>query len=223
MRRNMHFLYERSVLLENLNAVFGADLDGVGGYSGMALFWSMMVGLGVGGVSVGMFHLLRHAFFKALLFLGAGSIIHGCHEEQDIRKMGGLRHRMPITAFTFLIGAVSLAGLPPLGGFFSKDEILYETFHEGHTLLWLIAGVASLLTAIYMFRLVFLTFHGERRRDAPESSHPAPSHLHDAPPAMALVLVVLAIGSVVALERCLDCCTKTRLVVAVHVNPRSSG
>jgi NADH-quinone oxidoreductase subunit L len=120
--------------------------------------------------------------------------------------MGGLKGYLPITYWTFVIGSLAIAGVPGLAGFFSKDEILYETFREGHWILWTMAAITSLLTATYMFRLVFLTFHGDTRF-APHAapSHPAPSHvapgdlhLHDAPPAMALVLVVLAIGSAVA-------------------------
>ena len=187
-----------TALMAGTIALVQNDIKRVLAYSTVSQLGLMFLAMGVGAFSAGIFHLYTHAFFKALLFLGSGAVIHALHGEQDIRNMGGLKRHLPVTYWTFLIGALAIAGVPFLSGFFSKDEILYETFHEGHTLLWLIAGVASLLTAIYMFRLVFLTFHGERRRDAPEPSHPAPSHLHDAPPAMALVLVVLAIGSVVA-------------------------
>jgi NADH-quinone oxidoreductase subunit L len=124
--------------------------------------------------------------------------------------MGGLRKELPITFWTFVIGAVAIAGIPPLAGFFSKDEILFETFVEGHQILWVVGAITALLTATYMFRLVFLTFWGERRHDAPAADdahahapaaahgHGSGSHLHDAPPAMALALIVLAIGSVAA-------------------------
>jgi NADH-quinone oxidoreductase subunit L len=168
----------------------------------------MFLAMGVGAWGAGIFHLYTHAFFKALLFLGSGAVIHALHGEQDIRNMGGLRKYLPITYWTFLIGSLAIAGVPFLSGFFSKDEILYETFHEGHTILWTIGALTSLLTATYMFRLVFLTFHGERRgkvahtehSDGEEHpAHPAhPGHLHDAPPAMAFALVILAIGSVLA-------------------------
>jgi NADH-quinone oxidoreductase subunit L len=174
--------------------------------------------MGMGAFAAGIFHLYTHAFFKALLFLGSGAVIHALHGEQDIRNMGGLKEALPITYWTFLVGALAIAGVPGLSGFFSKDEILFETFAAGHWILWIIGAVTSLLTATYMFRLVFLTFHGEQRHRAPATehpedqepaahgapshlapSHPAPSHrLHDAPPAMAIVLVVLAIGSVLA-------------------------
>jgi NADH-quinone oxidoreductase subunit L len=188
----------------------------------------MFLAIGVGAFGAGIFHLYTHAFFKACLFLGSGAVIHALHGEQDIRNMGGLKAGLPITYWTFLIASLAIAGVPGLAGFFSKDEILFETFAHGHTILWTVGILTSLLTATYMFRLVFLTFHGERRHDAPApqqpeeeepvahevsaSAHgtpaiPAPSHhepsshgghLHDAPAAMALALVLLAAGSVVA-------------------------
>jgi NADH-quinone oxidoreductase subunit L len=179
------------------------DIKRVLAYSTVSQLGLMFLAMGVGAFGAGIFHLYTHAFFKALLFLGSGAVIHALHGEQDIRNMGGLKRFLPITYWTFLIGSLAIAGVPFLSGFFSKDEILYETFREGHTALWVIGAVTSLLTATYMFRLVFLTFHGERKEpshhapsDAP--SHPAPSHLHDAPPSMAMVLIVLAIGSVLA-------------------------
>jgi NADH-quinone oxidoreductase subunit L len=184
------------------------DIKRVLAYSTVSQLGLMFLAMGMGAFGAGIFHLYTHAFFKALLFLGSGAVIHALHGEQDIRNMGGLRRYLPITYWTFLIGSLAIAGIPGLAGFFSKDEILYETFHAGHWILWTMAAVTSLLTATYMFRLVFLTFHGERRHDehlAPSHlapSHLAPpasaSHLHDAPPAMALVLIVLAIGSAVA-------------------------
>jgi NADH-quinone oxidoreductase subunit L len=195
------------------------DIKRVLAYSTVSQLGLMFLAMGVGAFGAGIFHLYTHAFFKALLFLGSGAVIHALHGEQDIRNMGGLKRYVPVTYWTFLIGSLAIAGVPFLSGFFSKDEILYETFHGGHTLLWLMAAVTSLLTATYMFRLVFLTFHGERREGAigdhdgasphglgasshgvGASSHRVGvgSHLHDAPPAMALVLVILAVGSVVA-------------------------
>jgi len=188
----------------------------------------MFLAMGVGAFGAGIFHLYTHAFFKACLFLGSGAVIHALHGEQDIRNMGGLKAGLPITYWTFLIGSLAIAGVPLLAGFFSKDEILFETFARGHVILWTIGILTSLLTATYMFRLVFLTFHGERRHDAPAPAHaeeeepaahrpgsdlhqpaadlhrPAAdlhqpgAHLHDAPPAMALALIVLALGSVLA-------------------------
>ncbi len=177
------------------------DIKRVLAYSTVSQLGFMFLAMGVGAFGAGIFHLYTHAFFKALLFLGSGAVIHALHGEQDIRNMGGLKRHLPITYWTFLIGALAIAGVPLLSGFFSKDEILFETFRERHSILWLIGVVASLLTAVYMFRLVFLMFHGERRHDAP--SHLAPSDQpgsppHDAPPAMAFVLIVLALGSVLA-------------------------
>jgi NADH-quinone oxidoreductase subunit L len=193
------------------------DIKRVLAYSTVSQLGYMFLAMGVGAFGAGIFHLYTHAFFKALLFLGSGAVIHALHGEQDIRNMGGLRKELPITYRTFLIGAIAIAGVPPLAGFFSKDEILFETFVDGHTLLWVMGIATSLLTATYMFRLVFLTFWGERQhsglgtRDSgfddhhrvpdpgsriPAHGHGSSSHLHDAPPAMALALVILAIGSV---------------------------
>ena len=178
------------------------DMKRVLAYSTVSQLGLMFLAMGVGAFGAGIFHLYTHAFFKALLFLGSGAVIHALHGEQDIRNMGGLKRDLPVTYWTFLIGALAIAGVPLLSGFFSKDEILYEAFREGHTVLWLIGAVASLMTAAYMFRLVFLAFHGERRHDAPSHTAPsdAPSHLapSDAPPAMAFALIVLALGSVLA-------------------------
>ena len=198
------------------------DIKRVLAYSTVSQLGYMFLAMGMGAFGAGIFHLYTHAFFKALLFLGSGAVIHALHGEQDIRNMGGLKRHLPVTYWTFLIGSLAIAGVPGLAGFFSKDEILFETFAEGHWIFWTMGVVTSLLTATYMFRLVFLTFHGERRHDVgtpehpeqeehaahaapphlapshPAPSHPAPSHLHDAPPAMALALVVLAFGSVLA-------------------------
>jgi NADH-quinone oxidoreductase subunit L len=182
------------------------DIKRVLAYSTVSQLGFMFLAMGVGAFGAGIFHLYTHAFFKALLFLGSGAVIHALHGEQDIRNMGGLKRDLPVTYWTFLIGSLAIAGVPFHSGFFSKDEILYETFREGHTILWLVGALTSLLTATYMFRLVFMTFHGERSHGAPSHSapshaapsHPAPSHLHDAPPAMAFVLIVLALGSVLA-------------------------
>jgi NADH-quinone oxidoreductase subunit L len=240
------------------------DIKRVLAYSTVSQLGLMFLAMGVGAFGAGIFHLYTHAFFKALLFLGSGAVIHALHGEQDIRNMGGLRKALPITFWTFLVGSLAIAGVPGLAGFFSKDEILFETFREGHTVLWVIGALTSLLTATYMFRLVYLTFFGERRHDAPAPEHPEEEepaaghsahghsgpgtgdrglgtrgsgldahdahdthrpggaslhrpaasshgpgaaalhghadhgHLHDAPPAMALALIVLAIGSVAA-------------------------
>jgi len=185
------------------------DIKRVLAYSTVSQLGYMFLAMGVGAFGAGIFHLYTHAFFKACLFLGSGAVIHALHGEQDIRNMGGLKAALPITYWTFLIAALAIAGVPGLAGFFSKDQILFETFAHGHTILWTIGILTSLLTATYMFRLVFLTFHGKRRHEAAAPEHaeeeePAGhgahgnGHLHDAPAAMALALVVLAIGSVMA-------------------------
>jgi NADH-quinone oxidoreductase subunit L len=181
------------------------DIKRVLAYSTVSQLGYMFLAMGVGAFSAGIFHLYTHAFFKALLFLGSGAVIHALAGEQDMRRMGGLRKELPITYWTFLIASLAIAGVPFLSGFFSKDEILYRTYAGGHTLLWVIGLFTSLLTAMYMFRVVFLTFHGDRAPEPvapehPEEEEPAAhhSHLHDAPPAMALALIVLAIGAVFA-------------------------
>ena len=208
------------------------DIKRVLAYSTVSQLGYMFLAMGVGAYAAGIFHLYTHAFFKALLFLGSGAVIHALAGEQDLRNMGGLKKYLPVTYWTFLIGALAIAGVPLLSGFFSKDEILFRTFTAehtpGHTLMWVIGIVTSLLTATYMFRLVFLAFHGERRpaaaqvaehpeeeepvaiaSDTPAAQRPGPaSHAHghgahthaphDAPPSMAIPLMVLAVGSVVA-------------------------
>ncbi|OFW20965.1 MAG: NADH-quinone oxidoreductase subunit L [Acidobacteria bacterium RIFCSPLOWO2_12_FULL_66_21] len=218
------------------------DIKRVLAYSTVSQLGYMFLAMGMGAYAAGIFHLYTHAFFKALLFLGSGAVIHALAGEQDLRNMGGLKKALPVTYWTFLTGAIAIAGVPPLSGFFSKDEILFRTFTgtavngwNGRPLLWLIGIVTSLLTATYMFRLVFMAFHGERRHDAPaapvrpeeeEPGAPVPplpgpvysdlpavdrthgathashahegAHLHDAPPSMAIPLIVLAIGSIVA-------------------------
>ena len=190
------------------------DIKRVLAYSTVSQLGYMFLAMGMGAFAAGIFHLYTHAFFKALLFLGSGAVIHALHGEQDMRHMGGLKRALPITFWTFVIGTVAIAGIPPLAGFFSKDEILWKTYSHGATFLWVIGVITSLLTATYMFRLLYMTFFGERR------SQPAGGHdhdgahghghdhghghghahggLHDAPPAMAAALIVLAIGSVVA-------------------------
>jgi NADH-quinone oxidoreductase subunit L len=173
------------------------DIKRVLAYSTVSQLGYMFLAMGVGAFSAGIFHLYTHAFFKALLFLGSGAVIHALSGEQDMRRMGGLRTELPITYWTFLIGSLAIAGVPFLSGFFSKDEILYRTYASGHTVLWTVGLLTSLLTAIYMFRVVFLTFHGERAHDASSAGHHG-GHLHDAPPAMAVALIALAIGAVVA-------------------------
>ena len=207
------------------------DIKRVLAYSTVSQLGYMFLAMGVGAFGAGIFHLYTHAFFKALLFLGSGAVIHALHGEQDIRHMGGLKQYLPITYWTFVIGALAIAGVPGLAGFFSKDEILFETFSRGYEWLWGVGVLTSLLTAVYMFRLVHLTFHGQPRFalaghgpdvHGPQSTvhgqrdHGAAAHHgghdhgehrhgghghgtpHDAPSAMAIALIVLAIGSVAA-------------------------
>ncbi|HSL19929.1 MAG TPA: NADH-quinone oxidoreductase subunit L [Vicinamibacterales bacterium] len=191
------------------------DIKRVLAYSTVSQLGFMFLAMGVGAFAAGIFHLYTHAFFKALLFLGSGAVIHALAGEQDLRNMGGLKRDLPVTYWTFLIGALAIAGVPLLSGFFSKDEILFRTFAGGHRVLWTVGVVTSLLTAIYMFRLVYLAFHGPSpsasvtRAGAPSPSahggghghaaaHGAHGHLHDAPPSMAIPLILLAVGSVVA-------------------------
>jgi NADH-quinone oxidoreductase subunit L len=181
------------------------DIKRVLAYSTVSQLGYMFLAMGVGAFAAGIFHLYTHAFFKALLFLGSGAVIHALHGQQDMRAMGGLRRDLPITYWTFLIGTLAIAGVPFFSGFFSKDEILWKTYAEGHTVLWGLAVVTAFLTATYMFRLLYLTFFGERRH-APAPGGGADGHgaghghgrLHDAPPAMAIALVVLAAGAVAA-------------------------
>ena len=139
------------------------DIKRVLAYSTVSQLGYMFLAMGVGAFGAGIFHLYTHAFFKALLFLGSGAVIHALSGEQDLRRMGGLKNELPITYWTFVIGAVAIAGVPGLAGFFSKDEILFRTYAGGHTVLWVVGMLTSLLTAIYMFRVVFLAFHGSSR------------------------------------------------------------
>ncbi len=136
------------------------DIKRVLAYSTVSQLGYMFLAMGVGAYAAGIFHLYTHAFFKALLFLGSGAVIHALAGEQDLRRMGGLKKELPITYWTFLIGALAISGVPLLSGFFSKDEILFRTYTSGHTLLWMVGLLTALLTAIYMFRVVFLAFHG---------------------------------------------------------------
>lgn len=167
------------------------DIKKVLAYSTVSQLGYMFLGLSVTAYTAGMFHVITHAFFKALLFLGAGSVIHAMSDEQDIRNMGGLRKYLPVTFITFLIGTIAISGLPPFAGFFSKDEILAHVF-EHNKILWALGVLGSALTSFYMFRLLFLTFFGEFR-GTEEQRH----HLHESPATMTAPLVVLAILSAV--------------------------
>lgn len=167
------------------------DIKKVLAYSTVSQLGFMFTALGVGAFSAGLFHTMTHAFFKALLFLAAGSVIHGMHHEQDIKKMGGLKKYMPITYKTFFVGTLAIAGIPFFSGFFSKDEILWQAFasDKGSIVIYITLAVAAVFTAFYMFRLLYLTFRGKERFDA--------SHVHpqESPSTMTSVLIVLAVLS----------------------------
>ncbi|GAA4009830.1 NADH-quinone oxidoreductase subunit L [Hymenobacter fastidiosus] len=163
------------------------DIKKVLAYSTVSQLGYMFLALGVMGYSTSLFHVLTHAFFKALMFLGAGSVIHAMSNEQDIRRMGGLRKALPITFVTFLIGCLAISGIPPFSGFFSKDEILEHVFQH-NKILWGMGLLTAFLTAFYMFRLLFLTFFGEFRGTEAQKHH-----LHESPASMTLPLIMLAI------------------------------
>jgi len=167
------------------------DIKRVLAYSTVSQLGYMFLALGVGAFTSGIFHLMTHAFFKALLFLGSGSVIHAMSGEQDMRKMGGLWSKIPITAKTFMVATIAISGIPPLAGFFSKDAILGAAF-DARPALWVIGFVTAGLTAFYMFRLVNMTFFGESH-----VSHEAEHHLHESPPAMTVPLMILAFLSFV--------------------------
>jgi NADH-quinone oxidoreductase subunit L len=176
-------------------AIAQNDIKKVLAYSTISQLGFMFVAIGVGAYGVAIFHLYTHAFFKACLFLGAGSVIHAMSGEQDVRKMGGLARRIPVTFVTFAIATAAIAGIPPLAGFFSKDEILLFALGSargGAAWLFAVASLTALLTAFYMFRLLWLTFFGAPRMDE-KTAH----HVHESPISMTGVLVVLAIGSAV--------------------------
>ncbi len=170
------------------------DIKKILAYSTISQLGYMFVAVGVGAYAAGIFHLMTHAFFKGLLFLGAGSVMHALSGELDIRKMGGLRKKIPITFATFFIATLAIAGVPGLSGFFSKDEILWMAFSSGrgHFLIWLVAAVAAGMTAFYMFRALFMTFFGESRVD-----HHVAHHIHESPKIMTIPLMVLAFLSIV--------------------------
>ena len=173
-------------------ALFQRDIKRVLAYSTVSQLGYMFTAIGVGAVSAGIFHLATHAFFKALLFLGSGSVIHALHHEQDMMKMGGLKKHLPVTCWTMWVGTLAIAGVPGLAGFFSKDEILWRSFSnpQGHQVIWLVGVLVAGMTAFYMFRLMFLTFHGEERL-----SEEARHHVHESPRVMTAPLVLLAVGS----------------------------
>lgn len=186
-------------IIGGLTALLGAsiglfqnDIKKVLAYSTVSQLGLMFLALGLGAYSAAVFHVVTHAFFKALLFLGSGSVIHSMGGEQDIRKMGGLKKHMPITFVTFLIGTIAISGIPPLAGFFSKDQILAAAF-EHNKLLFVLGMIVSLMTAFYMFRLLYLTFHGSFR-----GTHEQEHHLHESPWTMTMPLIILAIFSIIS-------------------------
>lgn len=201
-----HVLYDMAPLamevvawIGGLTALFAAtiglvqtDIKRVLAYSTVSQLGYMFLGCGIGAYTAAIFHLMTHAFFKALLFLSAGSVIHALSGEQDIRKMGGLQSKIPWTHAVFLVGTIAIAGIPPFAGFWSKDEIMGHAFTHQHYALYGIAALGAFLTAFYMFRLTYLTFYGPSRVD-----HHTASHIHESPTVMIGPLLVLAGLSVV--------------------------
>lgn len=199
-----HVLFDLAPITQNVIAIIGLatallaatialrqnDIKKVLAYSTVSQLGYMFLALGVGAYTGAIFHVMTHAFFKALLFLGAGSVIHALHHEQDLRNMGGLRKKMPITHFTFLIACLAIAGIPPFSGFFSKDEILTAALLKNP--VYYVLGVAgALMTSFYMFRLYAMAFRGEFRGTEAQASH-----LHESPSAMTIPLIILAVLSV---------------------------
>lgn len=201
MITRLNFLFDLAPEVQNLIAIIGAitalvaatigllqnDIKKVLAYSTVSQLGLMFLALGLGAYQVAVFHVITHAFFKACLFLGSGSVIHALHGEQDMRKMGGLKKVMPITFITMLISSLAISGIFPFAGFWSKDEILMAAFHENMP-LWIIGSVASIMTAFYMFRLMYLTFFKEFRGTEHQKSH-----LHESPALITIPLIVLAL------------------------------
>ena len=179
-----------TALLAASIGLFQRDIKRVLAYSTVSQLGYMFTALGVGAAVAAIFHVFTHAFFKALLFLGSGSVIRAMHHEQDMTRMGGLRKHIPITFWTMAVGTLAIAGVPPLAGFFSKDEILWKVFESQSYLIWLIGVMVAGMTAFYMTRLMLLTFFGEERFDEDTARH-----VHESPRSMTIPLVVLAIGS----------------------------
>ena len=176
-------------------ALVQKDIKRIIAYSTVSQLGYMFLACGVGAYGAGVFHLFTHAYFKALLFLGAGSVMHAMSGELDIEKMGGLKKYMPVTYWTFLIASLSIAGIPGLAGFFSKDEILWLAYNGGTVgrIVWTIGTLVAALTAFYSFRIIFLAFHGEFR-----GTHEQAHHLHESPMAMTIPLMLLAVGAISA-------------------------
>ena len=203
MITRLNFLFDMAPSVQNIIAIVGAvtalvaatialvqnDIKKVLAYSTVSQLGLMFLALGLGAYEVAVFHVITHAFFKACLFLGSGSVIHGLHGEQDMRKMGGLKKAMPITFITMLIAALAISGIFPLAGFWSKDEILMTAFHA-NIALWVIGSITSIITAFYMFRLIYLTFFNSFRGTEEQKNH-----LHESPSLITLPLIILAILS----------------------------
>ena len=179
-----------TALLAASIALVNTDIKRVLAYSTVSQLGYMFVGVGVGAYTAGIFHLFTHAFFKGLMFLAAGSVMHAMADQLDMRKMGGLLSKMKITGITFWVGALAIAGIPPLSGFWSKDEILVSAYRSGHTGIWALGMIGAGMTAFYMFRLIFMTFHGKPRD---QELH---DHAHESPKSMTVPLIVLAAGSI---------------------------
>ncbi|MGC1192283.1 MAG: proton-conducting transporter membrane subunit, partial [Candidatus Binatus sp.] len=173
-------------------AIVQPDIKKVLAYSTISQLGYMFLGVGSGAYASGIFHVMTHAFFKGLLFLCAGSVIHALSGEQDMNKMGGLRHKLPITFVTMFIATLAIAAVPPFSGYFSKDLILEAAYASGHLSLWIIGVITAGLTSFYMFRLIFMTFFGNSRVDS-EVEH----HIHESPAVMTIPLIVLAILSTI--------------------------
>jgi NADH-quinone oxidoreductase subunit L len=207
MVARLHFLFILAPYTLPIIAVVGAataffaatvalaqnDIKKVLAYSTVSQLGYMFLAVGIGAFSAAIFHLFTHAFFKACLFLGSGSVIHALHGEQDMRKMGGLKRALPQTYWTYLIATLAIAGIPFTAGFFSKDLILWEAFEDGSYALWAIGIITAGLTAFYMFRQLFMVFHGSLRAD----DH-TKAHIHESPPVMTVPLVILAVGSILS-------------------------
>jgi len=205
MITRMNFVFDLTPEIQNIIAIVGAatalvaasigllqnDIKKVLAYSTVSQLGLMFLALGLGAYNVAVFHVITHAFFKACLFLGSGSVIHGLHGEQDMRKMGGLRKAMPITYITMLISTLAISGIFPFAGFWSKDEILMVAF-EHNKVLWVVASIASIMTAFYMFRLMYLTFFKDFR-GTEEQKH----HLHESPSLITIPLIILALLALV--------------------------
>ena len=181
------FIGIATAILAALIAITQTDIKKVLAYSTVSQLGYMFLGLGVGAYTGAFFHVITHAFFKALLFLGAGSVIHAMSNEQDMRNMGSLKSKLPVTFLTMMVGTIAIAGLPPFSGFFSKDEILAHAFQHSQ-FLWIAGVIGAVLTAFYMFRMMFLTFYGNFR-GTQEQQH----HLHESPKSMTIPLVILAV------------------------------